>query len=258
MTDPAVIFANGTGAACEDGDNTIAVKKLEPNTKYKVYLAAKTVEGGYFDKILTAEFTTIDYTETLTVTDLTGKSIAIHVKMPQETEQRGNVLRYALTDLVVYNMNKMGWMANMDASMLEANGQHYLDESTTLYYDEDHMYETDENGEPILDESGMPISRYDPIVPGQPIVFMAGEFTWGESTYGWGEGWYKALFDFDGYVAAGGGGGGELLAPSSTRAVNEDDFGRAISSVCASPRRSRPNSTPNSRSRRISRRFPRC
>ena len=224
MTDPAVIFANGTGAACEDGDNTIAVKKLEPNTKYKVYLAAKTVEGGYFDKILTAEFTTIDYTETLTVTDLTGKSIAIHVKMPQETEQRGNVLRYALTDLVMYNMNKMGWMANMDAYMLEANGQHYLDESTTLYYDEDHMYETDENGEPILDESGMPISRYDPIVPGQPIVFMAGEFTWGESTYGWGEGWYKALFDFDGYVAAGGGGGGELLAPSSTRAVNEDDF----------------------------------
>ena len=202
-----VLFMGGTVTACSDGENQITVSGLEANTGYTLYLAATTTEETYYDEILTVDFTTTDYEEDVTLVDTYYDGFSIHVKMPESVKEAGNVLRYTYGNLVMYNSNKSGWMASSDASMLEANGGQYMDDSKTITYNDDNAIHVDEFGEEVV--------LHDPIVPGEPIVFFAGEFGWGESIYGWGEGWYAAKFDEMAYQDALWGGTGE---------VNEEDY----------------------------------
>ena len=176
-------------------------------TDYTLYLAATTTEETYYGEILTVNFSTSDFEEDVTLVDTYYDGFSIHVKMPESVKQAGNVLRYTYGNLVMYNTNKSGWMATSDASMLEANGGQYMEDSQTITYNDENAYYVDEFGEEVV--------LHDPIVPGEPVVFFAGEFGWGESMYGWGEGWYAARFDEAAYQDALWGGTGE---------VNEDDF----------------------------------
>ena len=176
-------------------------------TDYTLYLAATTTEETYYGEILTVNFSTSDFEEDVTLVDTYYDGFSIHVKMPESVKQAGNVLRYTYGNLVMYNSNKSGWMASSDASMLEANGGQYMDDSKTITYNDDNAIYVDEFGEEVV--------LHDPIVPGEPIVFFAGEFGWGESIYGWGEGWYAAKFDEMAYQDALWGGTGE---------VNEEDY----------------------------------
>ena len=191
----AILFKDGTVQSCEDGENTVSVSGLEPLTHYIFYLAAKTDTDEYYSdgesEIVTAEFTTADFTEDVTIVDRTYDGFSVHVKVPESVKEAGNVLRYSYGSLVMYNSNKSGWMAQADAQMLEANGQVYIEDSQTIVYNEENSYYTDDEGNVIV--------LYDPLVPGEPGVFFVGEFAWGESIYGWGEGYYSALFDFDGW-----------------------------------------------------------
>lgn len=183
---PDVLFATGTVAACVDGDNEFTVSGLEGNANYTVYLAAKTVEDEYYDEVLTATFTTTDYTEPLTVVETDYDSFRVHVQVPESVTSAGNALRYLVTDLFTYNMNKNGWMGvTPDAEFMASNGglEYYIDKSQTMTFDnsEEQLY------------------LHNFFVPGSPIVFKVGEFAWGES---WsGEGYITPLFDYDGFFA---------------------------------------------------------
>ncbi len=221
-SDENVLFAKGTTVSCKDGDNSFSVSGLKPNTKYSVNVALKVADGKFYGEVLHASFTTSDFSEPLTLMATTDDSFTMHVKFPQEVIDRKHVIRWNVANLVMYNSNKMGFMAGLDAEMLEANGQQYLTKDSTITYNDENIYLKDENGNEILDDMGEPWQFHDPYVPGEPLIFLAGEFDWGESTYGWGEGWYKAMFDFDKYWAeAGGMGGGMLLDASSPK---EEDY----------------------------------
>ena len=54
---------NGTTAECTDGDNSITVSGLEPNTNYTLYVAAITVDDEYYGEVVTQDFSTGDYEE---------------------------------------------------------------------------------------------------------------------------------------------------------------------------------------------------
>ena len=171
---------------CVDGDNEFTVSGLEGNANYTVYLAAKTVEDEYYDEVLTATFTTTDYTEPLTVVETDYGSFRVHVMVPESVTSAGNALRYLVTDLFTYNMNKNGFMGvTPDAEFMASNGglEYYIDKSQTMTFDnsEEQLY------------------LHNFFVPGSPIVFKVGEFAWGES---WsGEGYITPLFDYEGFYA---------------------------------------------------------
>lgn len=186
-----ILFVSGTVVECSDGEHTVEVSGLEPMTGYTFYLAATTSDNEYYDEIVTATFTTTDFTEDVTVVDRTYDGFSVHVKVPQSVKDAGNVLRYTYGSLVMYNSNKSGWMASADAQMLESNGGVYIEDSQTIVYN-------DENAS-YIDEEGDQVVLHDPLVPGEPGVFFVGEFGLGESMYGWGEGYYSALFDFEGW-----------------------------------------------------------
>ena len=202
-----VLFMNGTVLECEDGESEITVSGLEPNTNHTLYVAATTVDDEYYGEVVTLDFSTGDYEEDVTLVDVGYNNFTVHVKVPESVKENGNVLRFSYGNLVMYNSNKSGWMASTDAQTLEANGGQFMVNDSTIYYGPEN--------EVFIDEYGEEIVLHDPIVPGEPIIFLVGEFAWGESMYGWGEGWYSALFDNDAYQE-------DLW--SGTGEVNEEDY----------------------------------
>lgn len=197
-TDPAAvtIYRDGVTGTCSDGENAFTVTGLSPLTDYTLYLAATATSGAYYDDVVTASFTTTDYSADLTLVETYYDGFTMQIRMPEEVTERGNVLRYTMGNLLMYNSNKNGWMASTDALTLESNGGQYTDASVSVTYNDDNIY----TGE--VDEWGEEVYLHDPIVPGEPLIFLVGEFAWGESNYGWGEGWYSALFDDAAYQDA--------------------------------------------------------
>ena len=183
---PDVLFATGNTSACADGDNEITVSGLEGNTGYTVYLAAKTVDDEYYSEVLSASFTTSDYTEPLTIVETGYDGFRVHVQVPESVTSAGNALRYLVADLFTYNMNKSDWLGVIpDAEFMAYNGdpEYYIDATQTMTFD---------NSEEQL-------HLHNFFVPGSPIVFKVGEFSWAET---WnGEGYFTPLFDYDGFYA---------------------------------------------------------
>ena len=202
-----VLFMNGTTAECKDGDNSITVSGLEPNTNYTLYVAATTVDDEYYGEVVTQDFSTGDYEQDVTLVDVGYNNFTVHVKVPESVKENGNVLRFSYGNLVMYNSNKSGWMASTDAQTLEANGGLFMVNDSTIYYGPEN--------EVLINEYGEEVVLHDPIVPGEPMIFLVGEFAWGESMYGWGEGWYSAMFDNEAYQEA---------LWNSTGDVNEEDY----------------------------------
>ena len=220
-TDAAVLFAKGTVGTLTDGDNTFTVSGLEGNTKYSVSVAFKVSDSEFYQDVLSAEFTTTDYEQTLTHIKSTYDGFSLHFKMPEEIKKAGHVVRYTFTNLARFNYNKAGWFYSTDYEMLILNNQLYWDESTTLTINNDNIYLYDENGNPVMDDYGEPSIFHMPIVPGEPIVLLAGEFEWGESDYGWEDGYYVPLFDLEGYYASQE--GGDDWGPLAEEAVFDED-----------------------------------
>lgn len=197
-----VLFMSGTSGECSDGENTFTVSGLEPLTDYTIYLAATTVSDEYYGEVLTARFTTTDYSEDITLVETFYDGFSVHIKMPESVTEAGHVLRYTFGNLFMYNYNKLGWSASSDASMLEANGGQYTESSVTVTYNDDNVS--------YIDADGTEVVLHDPIAPGEPVMFFVGEFGEGESMYGWGTGWYDAMFDEAAYQEALWSGSGDI------------------------------------------------
>lgn len=182
-----VLFMDGTAGTCADGDSEFTVSALEGATDYILYLAAKTSGDEYYGEVLSAQFTTADYSEMITVINADYSSVSVHLEVPESVKENGNALRYVPVDLFTYNSNRMGmWGINSDASMLQMNGgpEHCVTDSGTL----------------VFDNSEESTYMHNPFAPGEPLVFMTGEFSWGE-VYG-NEGYLVPLFDEEGFMAA--------------------------------------------------------
>ena len=191
---PDMIFALGTAYDCKDGDNTVVVEELTPATTYVVTFAGATVEDEFYEKTVKVEFTTSSFTEELTVFDVDYMSISAHFNYPKEQVQPGNVIKWAIAEFPLYyeNLTMKGYS---DADMLNSyNDEYYhtaITESTTWKFCEENGY---------IDEES---SYYGPIVPGQPMYLLLGEFAYTDQHpiyANWKNGYYLPLFDRDNFL----------------------------------------------------------
>lgn len=184
-------------------DDVIRVSRgLQENTQYYLYAVAGLDDDTYTE-IVTLPFKTGQYnlSELITVVDQAYDGYKVRITVPEETKKRGNAIRFGQCDIMMYNY--MGKKDNDYVNLLY-NGDAYnnvVTESTSLTYSEDlNWYEvedSDGDGEPELDY------RYNPISPGEPVIYIAGEFAWmdgeeDETTYfgfpsGWDPGYYLPL-----------------------------------------------------------------
>ncbi|MGN0196312.1 MAG: hypothetical protein ACI4AE_07645 [Candidatus Cryptobacteroides sp.] len=228
VEDPQVLFATGTTGDLADGENTVTVRGLSPQSTYTVVFAFKESEESFFKDLLKVEVTTLDYVETFTVVEKYPDGFKFHIKVPQSVKDAGHAIRYNVGSLPFYLSSKGGWRAQDDATALIQNGQQSTLEDVTLVFNSDNVeVEVMDpwTGEPTTD------LLHTPFVPGEPIIYAAGEFAWGEAEdnpWGMNEGGYFVpLFDYDAYweyLDGQGGGWGPLAAENCDPSYPEDDF----------------------------------
>lgn len=205
-TTPALMFEDGEIFICNaKGDTTLVFTELEALTDYALYVAGRDTTGNIMDTLISVPFRTPDYTEFATVTRRTYDGVELYVQVPAWTATDSSVVRYGISSLPMWNTLKLvqEWAT---PDILLWNGQRWLRESGKVVYNGDNEYELDENGEIVYDEYGEPVVIHDPIVPGEPLVFTAGEFVWnseGDPMFGLDAGWITPKFDMEAWEAAG-------------------------------------------------------
>lgn len=176
------IYGGGTIVEVADASvsttSEVKFSGLESEVSYTVFFAVKDANNTLSETVYPIEFTTVGYTDALTVVDRMLDGFSVHVAVPEDVKARGNALRYSTSSLAMYNYMKS--LGSMELDMLLWNAQQYITEDKTIIYDEVHSTERDENGDLIYDEEGNLISASysDPKVPGEPGVFIAGEFSY--------------------------------------------------------------------------------
>ena len=180
---PAVLFKdvkNSTIVAVAPGDVLKVKENVEQDSAHYLYAAAKLDEKNY-SKLVQVEFTTPAYafTELVTVVDTYYDGYKVHITVPKETKDRGNVIRYGSTSLAWYNLLKNSKGGDsVDLNAIVANGNpygNYVKNDSTIVFNEENVVILDEDGEPVLDSDGQMIDVHDPITPYEPTIFLAGE-----------------------------------------------------------------------------------
>lgn len=188
------VFADGKMVECADGTHSFTLEELTPNTEYVVYVAGllnEADENGInqpYEKVLEVKATTGDFTEEVTIFDVTGRSFKVHIK--PELSDPANVIKWGTSDLFMYNMNQSPDYLSL--CLNDTYYHNYFQGDTTLVFDELH-------GNIWSDEIGDYVTYYEAIVPGQPQYLAFGEFKYAEEEehgwWGWGPGYYMAMFD---------------------------------------------------------------
>ena len=229
--DPVLIFTEGTSGTLVNGSNEVLIEGLDGECDYTAVFAFKQSETSYYPEILRVDLTTGEYVDPVTLIATYPDGFKVHFKIPAEVKEKGNALRFAMGNQVMYNMNKVGWFASLDTDLLLMNGQMCAVNDTTILWNSDNIYAVDENGELIPDEwTGEPVQIHNIFTPGEPMVLMLGEFAWDESdSMGWGmNGYYTSTFDINGYYDyldqnGGGGGWGPMSAEIVDDEASEED-----------------------------------
>ena len=207
VENPQQLFKKGTEVTIKSGEVIRVSLGLEENTKYYMYACAALNERE-FSKIVTLPFETTQYnlTELATVIDQYYDGYKMRLTLPKETKDRGNAIRYNQCCLMMYNYMK----GNSDDyfSLLYNAGAYAVNDTTLVYSADNNWYQTDtdSDGDGEADWE----TWYNPISPGEPIVFVAGEFSWMEDTKeyeneyfafpsGWDSGYYMPLINTDYY-----------------------------------------------------------
>ena len=191
-----IIFATGTAGTCVDGENIVTIENLEPAKSYVVTFAGATIEDEFADKYAKVNITTEAFVDELTIYNVDYSSFSAHFNFPTEKVQPGNVVKWGLSEFPIYYRNRLDLLSDAEMLNLNDNDWHnYVTESKTFTFSEKNSYV----GEPADDNA-----LYSPIVPGQPMYLMFGEFAYSseqEDHWGWGAGYYNALFDMNNFVA---------------------------------------------------------
>ena len=202
------LFASAKKANCvvdaKDGDIVRISNGIDQNTKYYLYMVAKMDEA--YSEIVTLTFTTApyDFDQLATIVSTAYDGYKVHLTLPESTRKAKNAIRFSQCCLMMYNYSK-NFMKNDDYFNLLYNAGAYTVKDTTLVYSEDlNWYQEDEDA----DGDGNPDwnNHYNPISPGEPVVFLAGEYAWMEDTEeyenpyfqfpgGWENGYYLPLIN---------------------------------------------------------------
>lgn len=183
----AVLFKENSGSTkvtVTHGQVLKITENIVQDAVHYIYAAAKLDEKK-FSSVIELEFETEPYAfdEMVTVVDTYLDGYKVHITVPQETKDRGNVIRYGSTSLAWYNLLKNSKGGDgVDLNAVAANGNpygNYVKNDSTIVMNDMNVVKLDNSGEPILDSDGQAIDIHDPIVPGEPTIFLAGECRWG-------------------------------------------------------------------------------
>lgn len=181
---PAVLFKTGEVIEVANGDVIELRDGIQQDTHYYVYAVARFDETTYSERI-TLEFTTDKYqfNELVTIVETYFDGYKAHITVPQETKDRGHAIRVGSMPLAWYNlMTSSKGQAVVDLQAIASNGNPYeghMFNDSTLVWNDDNVILLDEKGNPVLDENNEQIDIHDPIAPGEPTIFFAGETRYG-------------------------------------------------------------------------------
>lgn len=202
MNNPHELFNNPKSEELIVTPNSVirVNKGLKEDTQYYIYIVAK-LDAYNFSQIFTLSFHTTEYKfdELLTVVEQFYDGYKMRITVPRDVKERGNGIRYNQCCIMMYN-----YLAAIDdyTALIYNGGKHVTKSTTITYSEEENWYQTDtdvdNNGELDWDTS------YNPVFPGEPCVFVAGEFAWMEDTpeykdenydypAGWDPGYYLPL-----------------------------------------------------------------
>ena len=184
LVTPAVLFKTGEVIEVSDGEVIELREGIQQDTHYYVYAVARFDATTYSDKI-TLEFTTEKYhfDELITVVETYYDGYKVHITVPQETKDRGHAIRAGSMPLAwYYLMTSSKGQTIVDLQAIASNGNPYeghMFNDSTIVWNDNNVILLDEKGNPVLDENGEQIDIHDPIVPGEPTIFFAGESRYG-------------------------------------------------------------------------------
>ena len=191
----------------------IKIEDLSPSTSYTLLVAAHVVGGEFYDEVVKTEFSTTGFGQALTVIEQMYDGFKVHLTIPEDVKQRGNAIRYTTACLPMFNLQLQREFFPQD--MLMTNAGQVTETDKTIIYDEYHNVPRDANGDIIVGEDGLYETFSDPKTPGEPGVFLAGEFSWyhlqeydpelgpgnkDTGPFGWGEGWFVAEYDYASFI----------------------------------------------------------
>ncbi len=170
---PVAIFESGTVVEVDETKILKILDGINYSTSYHLYAAAKLNAYEYSD-VQHFEFTTpeMEFTELLTVVNTMYDGYKMRITLPESAKAAGNAIRWSQCCLMMYNYMGRG----LDHFSLISNGKKWTTEDITLEYSEDDNRYVD-------DETGEWYNKYDPISPGEPVVFIAGEYSFVDQSY---------------------------------------------------------------------------
>lgn len=208
VTNQISLFADAKKKGClvdvKSGDVVRISDGVDQDTKYFLYLVAKLADG--YSEITTLTFTTkpYDFDQIATIVATNYDGYKVHVTMPESAKKNGNAMRYSQCCLMQYNYSKHIKGNDDYFNLLYNAGAYTLKDTTLVYSEETNWYQTeedqDQDGEMDWD------NHFNPISPGEPIVFLAGEYAWMEDSpeyetdafkfpAGWQAGYYLPMID---------------------------------------------------------------
>ena len=224
MNNPDVMFVSGVTKKVQPDETFRISDNLQENTQYYLYVVAK-LDAQSFSDIFTLPFKTTEYelNELLTVVDRSLDGFKMRITLPDETKERGNAIRFAHSCLLQYNYSRSSGNGD-DYFNLLYNGGRFTDVDITAEYNEDlnwYLTGQDADGDGAEDWA----NYWNSISPGEPIVYIAGEFAWMDESMddmeqegvfgypsGWPSGYYMPMIDESYYTEGGAGSDNEQSA----------------------------------------------
>ena len=226
VQDAKLIYMLGKKMTFSKSGDQQLLADIKENTEYNLYLVAR-LSASEYSQVYYFKFTTsaFQFDQLATVVATLPDGFKMHFTMPQSVKQsvpgtpgsRG--IRYTLTDIMTYNLMRQNsdeyWM------LLTNAGMYTTEDGTIEFSDQTNRMQSSEdlNEDGVVNELDQTI-KWNPISPGEPVVFLAGEFEWmelpeeytGEDapnyvvdgwTYpaGWPAGYYLPMIDGKAYDA---------------------------------------------------------
>ena len=182
ITNASILFASGKKATLQPNETFRIFDDIQGETEYFLYIAAK-LNADKFSEIIEINFTTPEFASNglITVVGVDYDGYKMNIKVPSSVKDGGSAIRYNQSDLMMYNyMTKYNGTDDYYALIYNAG------EFTTEDYVKEYSHainweqsDADINEDGKIDENDL-LYRWNPISPGEPVVFVAGEFEWME------------------------------------------------------------------------------
>ena len=221
-----LVYMLGTKVTFSKSGEQQLIADIDENKDYNLYLVAR-LSATEFSEVYSFKFSTgaFEFDELCTVVATLYDGFKMRFTVPQSVKNsvpgtpgsRG--IRYTCTDLMMYNLKRT---SSDEYWMLMTNAGQYVTEDTTLEFSDvtNRQQSTEDlNEDGVVNENDLTYI-WDPISPGEPVVFLAGEFEWMELpeeyqgkdapnyvvdgwTYpaGWSAGYYLPMLDAEQYDA---------------------------------------------------------